>query len=471
MANSGIVQAVSGVVKAIGVNGIERVLQVGDRVSPNEQILTGDAGTIAIEFSDGTSMDLGRNANVTLNDDALNPDGATKQAGQTAAEAQDEVAAIQQALASGEAFDPSKLAATAAGGAPAAGGTGEDDGSTIVNVDYLNPDMTPDNGFDTTGISNTFLEPQGEFILNPVTPVIPVVPPSLSIDDVTVTEPDDYVQAARLEGDQGGDEPSVVATFTVTLSELSDVDVTVNFVTADGTAISGGSGIAENDYGSTNGTLTIPAGSSSATIEVLVFGDHVTEISEQYFVTLSDPVNATIADDTGIGTILDSAYENDSVSYAITESSTVTEGNVTTVTYTVTQTGTLAPGVSATVDYATANGSATAGSDYTAVSDSLTFTSAANGATQTFNVTILNDAITEDTEAYTVSLSNPSSNASITVPTVTTTILDNDSVSYAITESSTVTEGNVTTVTYTVTQTGTLAPGVSATVDYATANG
>jgi len=130
--------------------------------------------------------------------------------------------------------------------------------------------------------------------------VIPVIP-SISINDVTVTEPVNYQE----QFSESQDRPFVIATFTVTLSAVTTEDVTVNFTTADGTAISGGFGVGNNDYGSTSGTLTIPAGSTTGTIEVHVFGDNVTEISEQYVVNLSAPVNAVITDGQGIGTILD----------------------------------------------------------------------------------------------------------------------------------------------------------------------
>ena len=82
----------------------------------------------------------------------------------------------------------------------------------------------------------------------------------------------------------------------------TNADVTVDFTTADGTAIAGGSGIAENDYGSTSGTVTIPAGSTSATVQVYVYGDNYQEGDEQFFLNLSNPDNAVILDDTGVGT-------------------------------------------------------------------------------------------------------------------------------------------------------------------------
>ena len=59
-----------------------------------------------------------------------------------------------------------------------------------------------------------------------------------------------------------------------------------------------------------------------------------------------------------------------------------------------------------TVDYATADGTATAGEDYTAASGTLTF--AAGVLTQTVAVTLLDDAIDEGRETFTLTLSNPS---------------------------------------------------------------
>lgn len=161
MANSGIVLAISGVVKAIANDGTERMLQVGDRVSANEQILTGDTGTIAIEFSDGSNMDLGRNTNVTLNDEIFHSGRS-----QSVVDAQDEVAAIQQALLEGESFDPSKLAAPAAGIATVEDEVADDAGISIVDVKYLAPDATPYSGFATTGINVDFFEQNEELILN-----------------------------------------------------------------------------------------------------------------------------------------------------------------------------------------------------------------------------------------------------------------------------------------------------------------
>jgi hypothetical protein len=77
------------------------------------------------------------------------------------------------------------------------------------------------------------------------------------------------------------------------------------------------------------------------------------------------------------------------------------------------------------VDYATANGSATAGSDYTATSGTLTF---ADGISEAIvSVLISDDATVEPNETFTLTLSNPTNGVVLGTPiTATATIVDND---------------------------------------------
>jgi hypothetical protein len=77
------------------------------------------------------------------------------------------------------------------------------------------------------------------------------------------------------------------------------------------------------------------------------------------------------------------------------------------------------------VAFATANGTALAGADYTAVSGTLTFTV---GITQTiFMIAITDDMIVEPSETFTVTLFNPT-HATLAIATASVTILDNDQV-------------------------------------------
>ena len=87
--------------------------------------------------------------------------------------------------------------------------------------------------------------------------------------------------------------------FPITLSATALSPVTVNFVTANGTAIAPG------DYTAKNGTLTFPTGTSVATINVTVNGDNVRESNETFYVKISNPsANAYLGDTQATGTIL-----------------------------------------------------------------------------------------------------------------------------------------------------------------------
>jgi outer membrane autotransporter protein len=107
--------------------------------------------------------------------------------------------------------------------------------------------------------------------------------PSLSINDTSVTE---------------GNTGAVTATLTVTLSAASGQTVTVNYATANASAV------APTDYLAASGTLTFAPGTTTQTLSVTVNGDTTPEADETFAVNLSGPVNATLADAQGIVTVL-----------------------------------------------------------------------------------------------------------------------------------------------------------------------
>ena len=159
-------------------------------------------------------------------------------------------------------------------------------------------------------------------------------PPTLSIDDVTVTEGDSGTSTppsrSRLRGQRQ--------------------DVTVDYATADGTRHR------PADYAAASGTLTFTPGQTTKTVTVPVNGDLLDEANETFFVNLSNPSNATIADGQGLGTITD----DDPLPTVSIDDVTVTEGNSGTVDATFTVTPRRPAAGAVTVDYATADGTATA---------------------------------------------------------------------------------------------------------------
>lgn len=89
------------------------------------------------------------------------------------------------------------------------------------------------------------------------------------------------------------------ATFAIALSAPSGRDVSVAFATADGTAVAG------QDFTARSGTLTIPAGATTAAVGVPLIDDSADEPSEGFGLRLSAPVNATLGDAAATATILD----------------------------------------------------------------------------------------------------------------------------------------------------------------------
>jgi hypothetical protein len=100
-------------------------------------------------------------------------------------------------------------------------------------------------------------------------------------------------EATGAEGSSG----STTLSFAVTLSKASTQPVSVSFATADGTAA------APADYQSASGKMTFAPGQKSKTIDVPVVGETLYEPDETFTVTLSNPVNATIANGSATGTI------------------------------------------------------------------------------------------------------------------------------------------------------------------------
>lgn len=129
--------------------------------------------------------------------------------------------------------------------------------------------------------------------------------PRISIDDVAVTE---------------GNSNTRDAVFKIRLSAAPTRAVKVTYATANASQNSAAAGI---DYFSKSGTLTFDAGQTERTVTVLVIGDKVDEKDELIQLKLSSPINAALADNSGLCTII-----NDDLPPTISvATSTVVEGN------------------------------------------------------------------------------------------------------------------------------------------------
>lgn len=252
-------------------------------------------------------------------------------------------------------------------------------------------------------------------------------------------------------------ENGTTATITVSRTGGSTGAVSVDYATSDGTATTAG------DYSAASGTLNwIDGDSADKTFSINITNDGTYEVDETLGITLSNAVSASLGTSSATLTITD----DDAVLGTLALSSTsysVAEGGGT-ATITVSRTGGSDTAVS--VDYATSNGTATAGSDYTTESGTLSW-SDGDSADKSFTVTVTDDASYELDETINLTLSNVSG-ATLGTSSATLTITDNDAVPGSLALSSatyTVAESGGT-ATITVSRTGGSDGAVS--VDYAT---
>jgi hypothetical protein len=211
--------------------------------------------------------------------------------------------------------------------------------------------------------------------------------PQVTIDDISVVE----------------EESSKLVFFTVALSAPTSSGVTVDFQTVE-LGLGSGFAVSGEDFVANSGSVFIPAGTTTRSITIAIRGDTTFEGDEVFGIELTGVTNAEpgvmraqghILDNEGVGPAPPQLVIND---VAVVEGDSGTKNAVFTATLSAVTPDTV------TVDYATANGSATAGTDYVATSGSLTF--APGTTTQTIIVPVLGDTVGEANELFFVNLTN-----------------------------------------------------------------
>ena len=214
--------------------------------------------------------------------------------------------------------------------------------------------------------------------------------------------------------------------FTVTLPDPAPVGgMTVDYSTSDGRGNNADAShqIATSaDYTAANATLSIAAGAESGTVSIPTTDDSTYEGDHHFTLTLTNPSDFNLSTLAGsaVGTITDAA---DRPSFAFSAASTSADEDDGTLTLTVEKTGTTL--VAATVSYATTDGTATGGSDFTAIaSTELDF--AVADTSKDITVSLTDDSSDEPTEAFTVDLTAGAHAALGSTSSHSITITDND---------------------------------------------
>lgn len=224
--------------------------------------------------------------------------------------------------------------------------------------------------------------------------------PAISIANVSV-----------MEGANG----TTAASFIVSLSRQSSQPVSLQYATSDGSAVAPG------DYTALPlSTLTFAPFETSKIVVVNIHGDAVFEPNETFFVDLSNPTGATLADPQGQGTILN----DEPVPAVAIDDVIIVEGDAgsSMATFTVGLSGASSEAVS--VQYATADGTAASPDDYAAVAPTtLIFTP--GETSKTLSIEVKGDAVFELDETFFVNLIDPA-NASLADPQGRATIINDE---------------------------------------------
>jgi plastocyanin len=213
---------------------------------------------------------------------------------------------------------------------------------------------------------------------------------------------------------------------TITAQRINGDDGAVSV----GYATGGGSAGAGDDYTPRSGTLNWADNDDAPkTFTVPILEDTVDEPNETVGLTLSNPTGGAVLGSPFSATLTITDNDNPgpgpaagNLRFSVANQSAPEEGGP--VTVVVERVSGTAGAVS--VHYESANGTAAAGGDYTAVSGTLNW-AGGNSADKSFQVPILDDGDTEDDETFTVALSAPTGGAGLGAPsTQTLTILDDD---------------------------------------------
>jgi glucose/arabinose dehydrogenase len=195
---------------------------------------------------------------------------------------------------------------------------------------------------------------------------------------------------------------------------------TIDFITNDSTAKR------DTDFTFQSRTLTFGDGVTTQLVDIPIVNDTVAEDTEQFVFAILGATGASLGTKrTTNVSILDD--DNVNAQFAFKQVAYEAKENGGTATIAVSRLGSNS-GV-ASVQYSTSDGTAQAGSDYTAATGTINFASGVD--TQTFTVNLLNDGVVERDESVRLTLSNPTGGSLGARSQVLLNILNDDKGNFA----------------------------------------
>ena len=188
-----------------------------------------------------------------------------------------------------------------------------------------------------------------------------------------------------------------VATITVTRNDSSTV-ASVDYSLASGTAI------LNSDYSDTTGTLNFSAGQDLASFTVPIVDDIILDGAKNIQLLLNNPVGAGLGPQS-TSTLIINDYEEGAFGFALVSQEVYED--VGSIVVLVSRIGGADGDVN--VNYATVDGTAVSGSDYTTTIGTLNFLD--GEFSKAIYIPVLNDALADGGESFSVTLSSPTNGA------------------------------------------------------------
>ena len=209
---------------------------------------------------------------------------------------------------------------------------------------------------------------------------------------ITISDDDDApvfgIAGANVKEEDG------TASITITKTNPVQMDITVNYATADGTALAG------LDYVAANDSVTFAANETQKTISVSIIEDSLDEDEESFSVSLTGASQGEVQEAESVAVV--SIEDNDDApSISIAGFNNIGENQDLNITATLAA----ASGKSISIDLETTDVQAIAGQDFQVLSETITF--APGETSKSVSVTLIDDSLDEDNEVFSVIALNP----------------------------------------------------------------
>ena len=323
--------------------------------------------------------------------------------------------------------------------------------STPITIEYLDNASTADNGSDYTNLPGSVTIPAGAttaqiniailddnasdagevitLALDRVSagPAVIASPSSASINIVD----NDQALATISSGQNASEAGADNATFTIDLDQPAASAITVSFTL-------GGTSTVAIDYSTVSSPITFATGEQSKTLAFTVIDDSLAEGTETLIVQLDSITGPAAIGSPNSATRL--IVDNDTATLGVNQTPTnANEGTSTDGSFVI-ETDTQSPN-DITVSYAV-TGTATSGSDFTALSGTATI--AANTSSIPVNLLVLNDAFAEDNETVILTLQTVTAGSAVIGSDRAATLIieDNDTVAVGLGATTNTSEDN-----------------------------